>query len=588
MINRISNYRSVIYITIATISIISIIVLHGCEYEPEGEYNAPVSPPACPESSLELTPGVDTIDVLSAEEWVYLSLSDLKGNIGIVKVQIDELTPNTYGFHPDSTFEIRLKIADLAQGYHSLNIYAEIPVQSQSLGGKLIGESWYVHYSWVLNVVVEPEIPEFTFWGFKDGKPVLEWSKWKYNRFSSYSLSCYDCPEIHDIDSTSFYFKGYNGSGPFFELRTFVASGNGFKAQRISFPDFEVPCQVSGTGDDFCFNWEVPPYYKNLAGYEIKNTTPGYELLSIDNVFQTSYNYTDALFGKVYNFKFTTINKYTSYHSQPIELPQISLGEYTPSFSQFLTSSTCFCSIYKDSIRCNNIQNNTLLGSRKMGGYIEYSGISFNGSNIIAIANYKVYLIDGPGLSSIHAASYTSFGFSEPKRCDVNDQKIAVFCENQKIIVYDFNTSSYVTGSFNIPVGQVILNNKNWFIIGHTIYKFIDQHINISATLPNTFVLDFLPENDDYLVTLSDNKISIIDITNLMVINEIPFNYDKFYSFDQVSGRILFSKDGYLKTISIHDGSIEGALQFYDSPDVSYRIAGNYIHSTVKTCKKYK
>jgi hypothetical protein len=270
MINRISNYRSVIYITIAIISITSIVMLHGCEYEPEGEYNAPVSPPACPESSLELTPDVDTIDVLSAEEWVYLSLSDLKGNIGIVKVQIDELTPNTYGCYPDSTFEIRLKIADLAQGYHSLNIYAELPVQSQSLGGKLIGESWYVHYSWVLHVVVEPEIPEFTFWGFKDGKPVLEWSKWKYNRFSNYSLSCYDCPEIYDIDSTSFYFKEYNGSGPFFELRTYIVSGNGFVAQRISVPDFEVPCQVSGTGDDFCFNWEVPPYYKNLAGYEIK------------------------------------------------------------------------------------------------------------------------------------------------------------------------------------------------------------------------------------------------------------------------------------------------------------------------------
>lgn len=588
MRNHISNYRSVIYTTIAILAIVNILLLSGCEYEPEGEYIAPVPKPSGVESSILITPDVDSIDVFSDERWVSIKVTDLIGNISTVMVQINESTPKTYGAYPDSTFRLNLEIDELTQGYHTLHVFAELPIQTQSIGAKLIGEKWYAHYSWVLNVIHNPEIPIITYYGFKDGKPVIEWSKWKYNRFRNYKLYFYYDQLFYHIDSTSFHVKRYNGSYYRPELTTYVSQGTGFESPGIAFPSFEVPCQVSHTSDEIRFDWEVPPYYKNLAAYELQNTKTGDELFRIDNVLQTTYHFTEALFGKVYNFEFTTINKYTSKRSDEVILPPISVGEYTPIFDQFLTSSTCFCSIYKDSIRCFNTQNNTLLGKKKLDNNITKSGISFNGSNIIVIVNDDVYLINGPSLANILVAQPNLYGFLDFHHCDVNDQKIGVFHVDKEIVVYDFNNNTYSKRNLDFPESKIVINNKNWFVVSHSIYQFVNQKIYPAGTLPNYTVLDFLIGNDDYLVTLTGDKIIVIDITNLMVVNEIPFDYDKFYAFDQGTARILFSKDGYLKTISVQDGSIEEALQYYNSSSVDYKLAGNYIHSSVRTCKKYK
>lgn len=267
----------------AWISLLLLITFFSCDFNPNGEYIVPLSPPDPSGISIELTQLTsDTLYLFARTEVFYKALA---GNKPIKQIRAT-IGTESFGGTPSMQGSFFIETSQLSDGFHKMELEIVTSSGTGSLAEIREQETFRISRNYVVAVdKSRPDPVKITSIHKVDGTLEVVWEKYGKFNFEKYYLTKYYLypgsgqyaihwiKEINDKTVTSLRDSTYIGGKIKYTLSVIAGPQQSVPDEKY----FEYPFDLSLTSEwadktHIKFTWRKTPFYKNLTSYTVSFT----------------------------------------------------------------------------------------------------------------------------------------------------------------------------------------------------------------------------------------------------------------------------------------------------------------------------
>ncbi len=577
-------------------SFLAILLLPGCEYDPEGKYEVEVKEiTEVPELLINLNFATDTlyvptnymvkVEYQSGDPFVRYASFFLNNK----QLAVSEVSGYFYITFNSSVYQTHTP--------YTLNFSFFRSSGSGSLADKLQQEGFLYSRKYILYFVNENEMaPRILRAVNENGKLKVCWEKYMGFGFLRYFIRPIESENIaviEDQNVTSCIYNSYIGFGTTLELLT-ETEDNIFHSGYYTVAP-ELPVLKAQLTDDSAikFTWGKSRYPQNITGYKVYEYLWYYdkknEIASISEPSDTTFFYTNAKFGVSARYFLEIIPKtkpqFTYDYASVTEnmligtpIPYILTRAATRgSFSYVSSTSDNLLSRY-------DTESHSIVETLPLASYSRYC--SHDGKLLLSSNPSAISLIDADNWEIM--ASYTVDLFPDenmlPYRFMTGNNGIGVLVFPDGLCFYDFinkaTLKKFTISGTSLDNFMDVSPDGTYFIIqyhnadfsGHiaSLYHFTGTDVELSWQDATEFVdLDAL---DNTLVYFKNNQVIHVSLDDLSIISDLTLPAGSVHDIDWYRREILFlnqAKDKF-SIFGLDDGALRKEIATYAFGDYYY------------------
>lgn len=574
---------------IVLLGLVFMMSLGGCIFKPDGENYLKIDSVGSVPSvvvDLNFAWNCDTVYICK-DETVTFSYRSNSDKINWAKFEING--KETHAYTPDEygSFQFYFCLPDFLPGIYPMSMTICTHSQTGSLADVAGAEGFLLKKEWILVITDQYSMsPRITRTSFTDGKLKIEWSPFRgigfkygklYKEIPYLANSRVLVTTITDQNQTEYSDSTYHGESSAY----YWVVNDTYRSQKSlvsgPLPQLSAANRSNGT---FVLKWNVPPFYKNLKGYQITyhdDISGEYYLMAdINNPNTDSCVVLNPVIGYKYDFLLTIIPLTNNYYDEIFRHMFLSskltayFGTASPKF--YWTdqgSKPLIYMLYAGNVLVFNAETNrvdtTLYSNPSLFRY----SISENNRYMVSVVSgmKSIYFNDVYSISNSKPVFFTS---SYPTTASVANNGTGVVILGNKAVLYDF--------LYEKCLGEVALTNDflsinkispsgTYFVAstysGYEFFAFKENRVerlpDWDESIQDIMFVEYLPGTREKLVVVTSQIVALIDCDTWSVVSKQKFqnSITTVFNFDFSSHKLFLCTDQDFLLLNIETGKEE-------------------------------